>query len=253
MTVRRCLIVLLSALAAGSARAQSSAPVDLLAQQRAHQRYREGQDLLLRDAYAEAAVEFRAAIALDRTMALAHYGLGQALMGQRDYEEAIQAFRDCRAAYQDLSAATFERGERLNRWLDAEVRGLKDVQQQIEARLRQGGANPQLQRELTRVTQRIDQIERLRQRGASPATVPAGVELALGSAYLRAGHLPEAERQYLLAIEGNPRMGEAHNNLAYVYMVTGRLQDAERAMKLAERSGFHVNPDFKAELKQKLQ
>ena len=54
------------------------------------------------------------------------------------------------------------------------------------------------------------------------------------------------------ALAGNPKMGEAHNNLAYVYMVTGRLEDAQRSLKLAEKNGFRVNPDFKEELKERM-
>jgi Flp pilus assembly protein TadD len=82
---------------------------------------------------------------------------------------------------------------------------------------------------------------------------PPGVALALGSAYLRSGKLSEAETEYLVALAANPKMGEAHNNLAYVYMVTGRLDEAQRSLKMAEKSGYRVHPEFKAELKQKLQ
>ena len=92
----------------------------------------------------------------------------------------------------------------------------------------------------------------MRQRHDRVATTPPGVFLALGSAYLRAGQLPEAEREYRAALHGNPRMGEAHNNLAYLYMVSGRLQEAERELAQAEKKGFKVHPDFKNELKSKL-
>lgn len=232
--------------------AQPAHAPDPIAQQKALQHYRQGQTLLLHDDYAPAADEFRAALALDATLALAHYGLGQSAMGLRDYESAVQAFLACRAAYRDLAASAFQRNERVDRWIEDEVRALRDVQQQIEARLRLGAADPRLQQELTRVTSRLEQLDRLKQRGDGPASEPPGVALALGSAYLRGGHLAEAEREYQLALQGNPKMGEAHNNLAYVYMVTGRLPEADKALKQAARCGFRVNPEFKAELEQKL-
>jgi tetratricopeptide (TPR) repeat protein len=245
---------LLTLLAAAPA-VTAATPPDKLTQQKALQRYKAGQQLLLSDAFAQAVEEFRAALELDPTMPLAHYGLGQAYMGLKSYGEAVLAFRNCRSAYTDVTANDLERAQKLDSWIQDEVRALRDMQRQIEARLRTAGSggNPTLQRELARITQRADQLERMRGRQDQAATIPPGVALALGSAHLRAGQLAEAEKEYLAALAESPKMGEAHNNLAYVYMVTGRLKDAERALGLAEKSGFKVNPDFKAELKQKLQ
>jgi hypothetical protein len=47
----------------------------------------------------------------------------------------------------------------------------------------------------------------------------------------------------------NPKYGEAHNNIAVIYMQTGRLAAAEQEVKLAEKNGFRVNPQFKTDLK----
>jgi Flp pilus assembly protein TadD len=80
---------------------------------------------------------------------------------------------------------------------------------------------------------------------------PSEVSLAIGSAYFRAGDLGEAETAYLAAISVNPRMGEAHNNLAVIYMINGRLDEAENEVRLAEQSGFRVNPMFKDDLKKR--
>jgi tetratricopeptide (TPR) repeat protein len=234
--------------------AQAAAPPDLLAQQKALQRYKNGQQLLLSDAFAEAVEEFRAAIEHDRNMALAHYGMGQAYMGLKSYGEAVRAFRGCREAYETLAATDLDRAQKLDSWIQDEVRALQDAKLQIEARLRTAGpaGNPQLSRDLARVMQRLDQLDRMRGRQDKTASTPPGVALALGSAYLRAGQLAEAEKEYLAAVAASPKMGEAHNNLAYVYMVTGRFKEAERALGQAEKSGFKVHPGFKAELKQKL-
>lgn len=46
-------------------------------------------------------------------------------------------------------------------------------------------------------------------------------------------------------------MGEAHNNLAYIYMVTGRLAEAEKSVRLAEKAGLTVAPGLKADLEQR--
>ena len=229
-------------------------PLDAMTQQRALEHYRAGRQLLLSDAYAGAADEFRAAIDLDPQMAQAHYGLGQSYMGLKSYVQAIHAFTRCRTAYEEVAAENVNRGDKINSWVEDEIRSLQDQQRQAEERLRQaGGTDRNLQRAVYQIQQRISQLDLMRQRGDRAASVPAGVALALGSAYLRAGQLDAAEREYLLALDANPKMGEAHNNLAYVYMVTERLDDAQRSLKLAEKNGFRVNPDFKAELKQKMQ
>jgi Flp pilus assembly protein TadD len=78
--------------------------------------------------------------------------------------------------------------------------------------------------------------------------VPAFVSLALGSAYFRAERMTDAERQYRAAIEADPKAGEAHNNLAVVLTLTGRFDEADKEIALAEKSGFRVNPELKKDL-----
>jgi tetratricopeptide (TPR) repeat protein len=251
--IRALTSAALVTLVAGAPFAPAATPPDAMSRRMALERYRGGQQLLLSDDFAGAAAEFRAAVHLDPGMALAHYGLGQSYMGLKSYTQAVEAFTRCREAYAGMAAAAVDRDLRLNQWVEDEIRGLKDRQRQIEAQLRQsGGGNAPLQRALGQIMQRTNQLEHLRHRQDHAREAPAGVALALGSAYLRSGRMEAAEREYLAALEANPRMGEAHNNLAYVYMVTGRLPEAARALKLAEKNGFRVNPGFKAELQAKL-
>lgn len=72
--------------------------------------------------------------------------------------------------------------------------------------------------------------------------------LSLGSAHFRNGDLPSAEAEWQAALQVNPKLGEAHNNLAVVYMIANRFKEAEAEIKQAERSGFRVNPQFKRDL-----
>src|SRR5262249_9108020 len=83
------------------------------------------------------------------------------------------------------------------------------------------------------------------------ASAPAFVSVALGSAYFRAERFADAEREYKAAISADPTAGEAHNNLAVVYMLTGRLDDSAKELALAEKAGFKVNPQFKKDLEDK--
>ena len=59
-------------------------------------------------------------------------------------------------------------------------------------------------------------------------SVPSFVSLALGSAFFRLGRLADAEREYKATIAADPKTGEAHSNLAVVYLQTGRFDDAEK-------------------------
>jgi Flp pilus assembly protein TadD len=81
--------------------------------------------------------------------------------------------------------------------------------------------------------------------------VPAFVSLSLGSAHFRSGNLPAAETAWLETVAANPRVGEAHNNLAVVYLETGRFDEAERAVTSAERAAFRVSPDLKQEIRRR--
>lgn len=87
-----------------------------------------------------------------------------------------------------------------------------------------------------------------RGRGADRQQTPAEVSLALGSAYYRNNQPQDAEREWVAATTANPRLGEAHNNLAVIYMMSGRKKEAEEAVKAAERARFRVPPQLKADI-----
>jgi Flp pilus assembly protein TadD len=74
--------------------------------------------------------------------------------------------------------------------------------------------------------------------------VPGEVFLALGSSYYRQNKLDDAEREWKTAITASPRLGEAHNNLAVLYMMGGKKAGAETSVKLAEKAGFKVKPQL---------
>jgi hypothetical protein len=44
-------------------------------------------------------------------------------------------------------------------------------------------------------------------------------------------------------------LGEAHNNLAALYLMANQLEDADKELKLAEKAGYPVNPKMKDDLK----
>jgi tetratricopeptide (TPR) repeat protein len=235
-----------SALAvSGVATTSAAQTTDELSRRQAWERYRSGQELLQSERYDEAEREFSAAVELDPLLAPAHYGLGQTFMVRKRYASAIQAFLGCRNAYLEIGNMR-QRGA-----FDADRRLIEEMQELRDSitRVRSGqirNAGPAL---LQQLEARLDELERMRgTKVGERITIPAEVSLALGSAYFRNGALPEAEREWAAAVAVNARLGEAQNNLAVLYMMTGRKTEAENAVRAAERANFRVNPQLKRDI-----
>ena len=79
--------------------------------------------------------------------------------------------------------------------------------------------------------------------------MPAFVSLALGSAYFRLDRLPDAERGFRAALAVDPKLGEAHSNLALVCLLTGRAAEAQDHVRIAEEATFTVNPELKRQIR----
>jgi hypothetical protein len=60
--------------------------------------------------------------------------------------------------------------------------------------------------------------------------------------------MADAEREYRAAIAVNGKLGEAHNNLAVVLLLTGRAAEAKEEVGLAEKAGFKVPPGLVADI-----
>lgn len=220
-----------------------------------------------RHVYAErwedAAAAFLTAVALDPGLPLAHYGLGQARMAQKRYPDAIRAFSASRDAFGCAGQLSSEDQQDALRRLDEEIADLRDSIRRFDRERLVKGSIPFQEvnrlpgdqaatgaRMMQEMERRLAELERLRKRGLT-SRPPPEVSLALGSAYFQAGALQDAEREFLASLEADPRSGDAQNDLAVVYMLTGRLDEAERAVKLAEKAGVEVNPRLKEELRKR--
>ncbi len=240
--------VLVIAVAMSNAARSAQAPVraDPNAQ-RAQVHYDRGWESLRSEAFDAAAKEFQQAIDLSPKFSLAHYGLGKALMGLHRYVNAITAFTVCR----DLYVA--HAGEKFSAEFDA-TRQRQDRLLELQELSRQYAKGPQTA-QAQNAQRQIQNAIRLTQEATArgialniDASAPAFVSVALGSAYFRANRTADAEREYKAAINTDPSAGEAHNNLAVVYMLTGRLEESAREVGLAEKAGFRVNSQFKKDL-----
>jgi Tfp pilus assembly protein PilF len=240
-------LVAAATLAAGATRAQTPDQ-----KQRAQIHYRLGWDALRAENWAEAEREFGKAIEFHPRFALAYYGLGKANMGLKNFPSAVGAFTSCRDLYgQQASTEIMDQLAR-NQRREEQLFELRQLVRDYSAAGQSLQRQAQRDRTVQQLQEMITELERQRARGSTMGTdmeVPAFVSLALGSAHFRAGSMSDAEREYLAAIRTKPDFSEAHNNLAVVYLETGRTDLAEREVTLAEKAGYKVHPQLKADIK----
>lgn len=211
----------------------------LNARERARPSYDAGLAHMQNEAFDAAADSFRGAVIIDPSYEMAHYMLGRVQLMQRQYIAATNSLLKAR----DLFVA--QANEHFDTKVDAQRRRnelINEMTNMID-RLQQMRQTPQVVEQIRQYTERRRLLQdRDREIGLpKEQAVPAFVSLSLGSAYFRSGKLSEAEQTYLAAIAADSKMGEAHNNLAVVYMETGRFDLAEKSVKAAERSGMRVN------------
>ena len=96
--------------------------------------------------------------------------------------------------------------------------------------------------------QRVKELEVERDAGGGRSVRPHSSCLR-SAALISAMAIARARERRVAAVQSDPKLGEAHNNLAVYYMLSGGKVDAENAVKQAERAGFKVNPQLKADIK----
>jgi len=229
-----------------------SAPVSPQAHLDALAHFRTGMTALESERYDEAESEFRRAIQLEHDFEGALYGLGQTFMRKHEYPEALQAYLDCRDAFKRNAAAEAMGDVVVDQRLRDQIQVLKDTERALQ-RMTQGSTPQSLPAAIQRIHSQIQLLESRRDRREhdAPSPVPAGLSMALGSAYFRLGRHDDAEREYKAAIAVMPSFGEAHSNLAALYLITERYELAQAEIKSAEKAGFKVNPGLKADVEKR--
>jgi tetratricopeptide (TPR) repeat protein len=241
------LTLLLTSIAAWSPTATTQ--ISERDQHAAAQHFKRGMEALLAERYEPAEREFKDAVAIDPLYDAAFYGLGQVYMATKQYEAALKAYVASRDAFRAATAAEVLSGAASDRRLRDQIDALKDNERNMTRQMT-ASRSPNAQATIDRMHEQIQQLESRmgRRAGATPPPVPAGLSMAIGSAYFRLNDLRSAEREYQAAIDVNPSFGEAHSNLAVVYLMTGRATEAETEVKAAEKAGFKINPRLKDDI-----
>jgi tetratricopeptide (TPR) repeat protein len=221
------------------------------AQIEARQAYERGQALMRSESFEAAIPHFQTAIRLDPMFWMAHYELGQAHMALKRYPQAVTAYLGCRQAFERAALLSVEDQGTMEKLREDELREIKDSLHRLRAGQLKVDQGTALRLEL-QMEDRIRFLESSRQRGNEQRSgTPAELLLALGSAYFRSGQLPEAEQAYTEAVKADGKLGAAHNNLAVIYMLSGRFAEANQSVKRAEKAGFPVSSAFKADLEKR--
>ena len=209
-----------------------------------------GWDYMKTEAFDRAADAFQSAIDIEPTFETPYYGLGRADMALKKFVSATAAFSKCRELYESRAGRRFTNAQEAQRYR-------QDRLTEIDEQIRQVQTMPptiQQQDLLRQLNNRRRDVQDAVTKGndmSLDATVPPWVLLSLGSAYFRAGKIIDAEREYKATIAADNKSGEAHNNLAVVYLETGRFGEALHAINAAKKTGFKVNPELEKAIRDK--
>ena len=227
------IAIIVAAAVAGTAQTRAD-------RERARVQNKLGWEAMSSEAWEEAARSFQNAIDIDPLFEIPHYGLGRANMSLKKFDAAIAAYERSRNLYRAQAGRRFANAQDAQRYR-------RDRLTEIDEQLREVQSRPMLRGSADMIRQLQNQrrdIQEAIRRGDDmtiAANVPAYVSLALGSAYFRAGRLDDAEREYKATVAADSRSGEAHSNLAVVYLETGRIAEAHAALQSAKKTGFRVN------------
>ena len=225
-----------------SSHAYAQKIADDQSRRQAIQLYRTGQEFMSNEQFEKAVEAFTAAIDKDPLLTVAHYQLGQANMSLKRPASALQAYKGCLDAMETLHHLEQSNKFDVDKQRQETIRELRT---ELSGTAVSGKMDP-LKR--TVLEQRIHELEQERTTFGGAFRPPAFVLLAIGSAHFRNGNRDAAEEQWRAAVETDPKLGEAHNNLAVIFLQKGQKGDAQNAVKLAEKAGFKVNPQLKADI-----
>ena len=213
------------------------------ARKEAFQHYRNGQELLSAEQWDKAAEEFQRATHKDPLFTDAFFGLGQAHMGAKRFASAAQAFHATIETAQKIHQLRERDRVTADRQIDDQLRALREATRAV-AQKKTG----QVQNQQLKIEARIRELESSKSSIGKPFEPPAEVLLSLGSAHFRNDDRANAEKFWSEAVRVNSKLGEGWNNLAVIYLTSGRKKEAEDAIDNAERTGFRVNPRLKDDI-----
>ncbi len=234
------------------ARAQSPYQLNPDAE-RVQQHYRRGWDAFLAEHWSQAVEEFKQVLAIDTKHKLAYYGLGRSYMQLKQFVDAATAYEQCRNLYAADASEKFKSAQEADTIRQNDLDQIRIAISTLATRSPNSATPTTTSNQLRQLRDQAQRIQNKRDainnNLSIVSEVPSFIWLALGSAYLRSSRFPEAEKAYKVTIDLDPKSGEAWNNLAALYLMTDRIELADKAVVSAEKVGYVVNPGLKADIK----
>ena len=208
--------------------------------------YNRGITYLNDERYSEAITAFQNAITLDPDFTTAHYNLGLTYLKMETYSRAVDALqktitldRSYKAAHHALALAYLGQQE-LGKAREAARNALKLDANYQPARSLLEAIDPSFTPSATQPATPSEPEQPAKQQPAAKPRQETHYEL--GIAYRDAKMHTEAIAEFRKAIDLDPDFIAAHVGLGEVYLETGRLDDAETAVKVALRIGANSQP-----------
>ncbi len=147
--------------------------------------FKAGMQALATEQYEKAEAEFKNAVQIDPLHDAAFYGLGQVYMATKQYSLAVRAYLASRSAFEASLAADKFDAAAADRRLRDQLQASKDYGRQLQRMSATQTPNLTAAIERNRDEQRQLETRLNRSKGGPPPPVPAGLSMALGSAYCR--------------------------------------------------------------------
>jgi len=213
-----------------------SAAIESDSMARTQARVAKGDTYLQTSNFVKAEKLFREAVALEPTLPSAHLGLGAALIGQRRYDEAIQALAEAERRY-----AEFDELQRMSGVVA--VKGIEETEYKVDTFK---GTYGVFSRGPTNQRLGTDQVDRYNVNTGS--SIPANAYYLQGVAYLRTDQNVAGIERLNRCLELDADHGLAHYNMAVAMLSIGRINEAKAHLDTAVFAGVAVPPALVAEI-----
>ncbi len=207
---------------------------------RAKNKIAKGDAQLAKDNYSNAVELFRQAIDIEPRLPSAHLGLGAALVGLRQYHEAIAALADAERLYAEYEADLREAQQKA-------TNAVEDGERQAQIFRDTYGAFQRVPHNLGMGTQAMGLLN-----FDEGGVTPAHVYYLQGISLLRTGQKQQGVERLQRCLALEPGHGLAHHNLAAAMLTQGQVEQAKQHFDAAVAAGVDPSPVLAADLERAL-
>ena len=212
-----------------------------------------GQEYLVKGKLEQAEKKLRQVLDTLPEHATAAYFLADCYSKQGRIDEGLTAIETAESNFADFNRIIF-------RWQMTQINRFEGKKDQLDGQLdalRTKLAQAKTDAERLAIQQQISTVGAAQNSGSQRTkeeqvsenyTVPADYYYLHGNLLFKKKSYPEALRQYLKAVEVDPKHGNSYNNIANLYYMGKQYDKAQEYLDKAEANGAKINPAFKQAL-----